>query len=434
MPYWQSALLGAGVGGLAGLGGSHHRQYYENKFPKSAAENVTDTAARALREYDPRAFSDSKYLPEGHTELTYYQKTLSPAAQLKFLGIPVGDLLVAIRSQPGIMKRLGTESYALSDEKAREGTSGRQHYEMFSRGPVAAYMHQMKSKYHDVSVPREIAGAEGAKYTDWMGRKFEDFVAQRAGQRINPYEVTTAFMPQETQDALITEFHKQLSPTEQEYRRKIEDLPAEQYVKQVANYAKPAEKYLNTIKRLKQIAVPGTGALAGGLTGHVVHDLLRDEDEENQEKRDWRYWLSLLGSASVGAVAAPYIKNKLSMRKASAWLSPMREYPQGDVQSILTMIRSAPGLSFNQRAQLMSGVSSLDTNSVKELKRLLMISGGSAVGAVVARFLMGKGLGSTVIGAMIGGFMGNVLFGSSQPRTSTGRPSMSGIDFSGRRF
>jgi hypothetical protein len=442
MPYWQSALLGAGIGGAAGLGGSHHRQYYQNKFPKYASTSKVDLARQALNDYDPRAFSDAKYLPEGHTELTYYQKTLSPAAQLDLVGIPAGDLLVALRSNPAVMKRMGTESYALSDAKSREGTSGRQHYEMFARGPVAAYMHQMKSKYHNVDVPKELSGVEGAKYTDWMGRKFEDFVASQSGQRIHPFEVTTDFMPQNEQGKLIESFQKQLSPTEQAFRLKTEDLPADQYVKQVANYSKPAKTYLNLVSRLKSLAVPGTGAAVGALAGHMAHDLVRDSDKEDGEARDWKYWTTLLGGAGLGAAAAPYLREKFrtlklpQFKKASAWRAPQMDSQaaQASVRSLMSMLQAAPGLSFNQRAQLMSGVSSLDANSARELQRLVAMSGGAAIGVIVARFLVGKGLGSTVLGAMLGGVMGNALFGNSQPRTSTGRPSMSGIDFSGRRF
>jgi hypothetical protein len=472
MPYWQSALLGAGIGGATGAGGAAYRDHYTNQFNKvSKEEEKEDTredrrslfpaallaglggagaleisrgmgsdgtvsrAAEALNSYNPDTFGDVSKLPEGHTDLTYYQKTLSPAAQLKLFGKPVGDALVKIRSNENIMQRLGTESYTLRDAKAQEGTSGRQHYEMFSRGPVAAYMHQMKSKYHNTEVPVTLGGNPGAKYTDWMGRKFEDFVASRAGQRIHPFELTTKFMPHDDQAKLMTDFHASLSPEEQTYRRSVEDLPADQYVKQTGNYAGKAKAYLKIRDVLKQVGGTSVGASLGGVLGHAAHDYMREDDPEGGERRDWKYWLSTLGGAAAGGALGKHLSTSM-MGKASAWRSPdmnMRG-AQDATQSVLSMLRSAPGLSFNQRSQLMAGVGQLDPSSANQLQNILSTGGGAAVGAIVARFLMGKGLGATVVGAMLGGVIGNAVFGSNTPRTSTGNPGMVGVDFSGRRF
>jgi hypothetical protein len=232
MPYWQSALLGAGIGGAAGLGGSHHRQYYQNKFPKYAPESNPTLPVQAP--IGAPSTDTPRYLPGSGAEFSSPQQTSTQAAQPKFLGIPAGDLIEKLRS----------------------------------------------------------------------------------------------------------------------LRDKFQPPPPSQ------------------------------------------------------------------------------------LQKASAWRSPEMntQAAQASVRSLMSMLQAAPGLSFNQRAQLMSGVSSLDANSARELQRLVSMSGGAAIGVIVARFLMGKGLGATVLGAMLGGVMGNALFGNSQPRTSTGRPSMSGIDFSGRRF
>lgn len=197
----------------------------------------------------------------------------------------------------------------------------------------------------------------------------------------------------------------------------------------------------------------GQSGLAGAATGSVL-SLLANALLRAQGRSEMPYWQAALLGAGAGGLAGlggsyhrQYYQNKFPklttqlgprpvMEKPAAWRSPDMDEraAQASIQSVLSMVRSAPGLSFNQRAQLMSGVGSLDANSARELQRLLMTSGGAAIGAIVARFLMGKGLGSTVLGAMLGGFMGNALFGNNASRTSTGRPAMTGIDFSGRRF
>ena len=462
----KAMLIGGGIGGVAGGAGAGYRQHYTNKFAAEQEEeeeessvlpwasslgllglgagglaygmtdqDAADRVRGVAKTYDPQAYSDRSALPEGHTELTYYQKMLSPAAQLKIFGMPVGDALVKLRSNRDLMKRLGTESYTLDTHSKREGAGGRQHYKMFARGPVASYIHQMKAKYHGKDVPAELAGAEGLKYTDWMGRKLEDFVAERAGQRINPYEMSTKFMPHEEQNTLMEDFHKSLSPEEQEFRHSIEDLPEKQYVKQTGNYLPKAEWFLDQRDKLQEAGYTAGGAGAGAATGHLLHDLLRGEDEEGDEKRDWKYWLATLGGGALGGVGANRLTHAL--RKEGAWRAPGFETSaKSEIQQVVDMIRMAPGLSFNQRAQLMSGVSSLSGMDAAQLKRLIGTTGGAGVGYVVARFLMNKGKSTQVIMALLGGVLGSAVFGGGNktPRTFTGHRGITGADLSGRRF
>lgn len=94
-----------------------------------------------------------------------------------------------------------------------------------------------------------------------------------------------------------------------------------------------------------------------------------------------------------------------------------------DREAIQAMLRNAPGLSFNERAHLVQGVQQLSDSEVGSLRRLLRSSGGSmAIGALVARFLLGKGLISTLVGAVAGGAVSKAFFNSvNAPRTFGGQ-------------
>jgi hypothetical protein len=93
---------------------------------------------------------------------------------------------------------------------------------------------------------------------------------------------------------------------------------------------------------------------------------------------------------------------------------------------VVQLIQSAPGLSFTERSQLIAGVSQLSGNEVSQLSSSLAGIGGAAVGAIVARFLMNKGLIGTVLGAIFGGTVARSLFGPPVPRNDLGQPSFQG--------
>lgn len=93
---------------------------------------------------------------------------------------------------------------------------------------------------------------------------------------------------------------------------------------------------------------------------------------------------------------------------------------------VVQLIQSAPGLSFNEKSQLIAGISQLSSNEVTQLSSSLVGIGGAAVGAIVARFLMNKGLIGTVLGAIFGGTVARSLFGSPVPRNDLGQPSFQG--------
>jgi hypothetical protein len=93
---------------------------------------------------------------------------------------------------------------------------------------------------------------------------------------------------------------------------------------------------------------------------------------------------------------------------------------------VVQLIQNAPGLSFTEKSQLVAGVAQLSGNEVSQLSSSLAGIGGAAVGAIVARFLMNKGLIGTVLGAIFGGTVARSLFGPPVPRNDLGQPSFQG--------
>lgn len=291
---WQGIGLGTGLGlmGGAALGGAYGL----------ASDQEVGRVRKSVADYKPEAFTQGQ-IPPNHTGLTYYERLLSPAAQLKPFGQPVGTAMVALRSSPALMKALGTDAYTLKTPAEQFGVSGAAHYNMFGNGPVPAYAHQVKARLATQPVDPSLGAPAGSMYSDWMGRKFEDFVAQHTGQRINPFEFTTKFMPHEDQLDLMEKFHQSLSPAEQAYRIKMED-PGAGYASQVNNYLPKAEQFVNFRDKLKNFGIASLGAGAGAVGGNMLYDAFNDDDPSNDSAL--MRGLSTLGGAGLGGAAAYY--------------------------------------------------------------------------------------------------------------------------------
>jgi hypothetical protein len=100
---------------------------------------------------------------------------------------------------------------------------------------------------------------------------------------------------------------------------------------------------------------------------------------------------------------------------------------------IFRMINAAPDLSFTEKSQLTSGVAQLSAQDVMNLFGSLSGVGGAAVGAIIARYLLNKGLIGTVLGAIFGSSVAQSIFGS-RPKNDMGFESMQGYDMTGNRI
>ena len=90
-----------------------------------------------------------------------------------------------------------------------------------------------------------------------------------------------------------------------------------------------------------------------------------------------------------------------------------------EADHILAVIRRSAGLSSLEKAQMMEGVSQLSMADVLNLKQLIGLSSGAAAGAIIARFLLNRGLIGTLVGALAGGALGGSLFGQRSSGSST---------------
>lgn len=285
-----NAALGLGAVSAGALGLAHGM----------ASDGQISNIRQAISGYRPEAFTQGQ-LPPNRTGMTHYEATMSPAAQLKPFGIPVGQAIVKVRSDPKLMQALGTPSYTLKTPAEQYGVSGLSHYNMFANGAVPAYAHQLKARLSHTPVPAELGVPAGTTYSDWMGRKLEDFVATRTGQRINPFEVNLKFMPHDQQVGLMEQFHQSLSPEEQAFRMKAED-PGPGYADQVKNYLPKAETYANVRDTVKNVGITAGGAALGAAGGNLLHRAITGGDD--QEEPGIGRTLSTVAGAGLGGGAA----------------------------------------------------------------------------------------------------------------------------------
>lgn len=205
-------------------------------------------------------------------------------------------------------------------------------------------------------------------------------------------------------------------------------------------------------------AVPGL--LAGSL-GTGIANLVTGEDLTNNMLRN-----SMLAGLLTGGIGAysGYLKNynpTWAEPKEKQLITPeeinrMNEFNRQKVQQIMSaksgsvksaftsaseaqakivnLIQTAPGLSFNERSQLMAGVAQLSSPDLTQLASSLSGVGGAAIGAIIARFLLNKGLIGTVLGAIFGSNIAKAVFGPSIPRNDLGQPSLQRQYITGQYF
>jgi hypothetical protein len=126
------------------------------------------------------------------------------------------------------------------------------------------------------------------------------------------------------------------------------------------------------------------------------------------------------------------IKALAGMNKQSGYSKSAAMSASEAQARVVQLIQSAPGLSFNEKSQLIAGISRLSGSEVSQLSSSLAGFGGAAVGAIVARFLMNKGLIGTVLGAIFGGTIAKSVFGPSVARNDLGQPSLQGRNLLGQ--
>jgi len=158
------------------------------------------------------------------------------------------------------------------------------------------------------------------------------------------------------------------------------------------------------------------GALPAGLIGAVlgagaggVLGLLGQRKNEHISPARMALMLGVLGGG-YGAYRG------YQNRKSASWR-------EGSQQAIIDELRSAQGLSFSERANLMQGVRKLPPQQAERLANMLGASFGAGTAAIVAKFLLGAGLGGTLFAGLVGGVVGRTLFGGA-PKNALGQNSL----------
>ncbi len=172
----------------------------------------------------------------------------------------------------------------------------------------------------------------------------------------------------------------------------------------------------------KALLTNGLGGAALGVGGIAALNALRSA--QGKEKLGWKSRL-LAALAGVGAGTAltmqmrggsPQRTTLNRMEKGASWPQVPLEQMRQDI-----MARTAQ-LDYETRNNVRGALGRLSPDDLGSLHRLVTTAFGAAAGAIVTRWLMGKGLLPLVIGGTIGGLLGHRFGGP--PRNAFGRTSL----------
>lgn len=149
-----------------------------------------------------------------------------------------------------------------------------------------------------------------------------------------------------------------------------------------------------TSTRGKSVATVGLlSALAGGAAGAYM-------GYRNGEPSVTKSLLAALMAGTAGAGAAAYSHNKQDRREA--YLSKAAS----DVDFIIDAITRDPYMSPAERAACLRAAALMSSIQRDDLARMLSTATGAGVGAIVLRFMRGKGLIPTLVGGILGALAG----------------------------
>lgn len=275
-----------------------------------------------------------------------------------------------------------------------------------------------------------------------MYKSAEDFLQQQAGRMLSSAQgapnyatVDGTRIRLEGEQALATldPAWQQANPARAALSRYREGAPENSIGYQVGKSIRGLAGGLGQGPRPAADSSPSLGAMAGAFKGGIPAALLGlvgGYAADKMSGREDSYWapraaagLGVLG-AGLGAYTG-YERNK----QASYW--------KGDEESstpqIVNIINSAPGITGDQRFNLIQGVNRLSDSDSKRLLQILFASGGFGIGAMIAKFLMGAGVGGTILGGVLGGAIGNA-FAPRPPKDAFGRNSLGNNDLFGHHL
>lgn len=181
---------------------------------------------------------------------------------------------------------------------------------------------------------------------------------------------------------------------------------------QANQLAKPYREYVapvfDTVTGGAQAAlnsgyVPAIGlGAAAGLGAGVLLKLLRNIKNQDSGGYDTSAGLGALAGGALAAASHAYRAG--NMQKVSFAM----------IQDPLTAVMLDTSLSGNEKQEVLRALGRLSISEKNELSRLLSTVAGAGVGAFILRYLIGKGLIPTAIGAILGGVIGRGMISTHQ--------------------
>jgi len=149
---------------------------------------------------------------------------------------------------------------------------------------------------------------------------------------------------------------------------------------------------------------------------NAINQQFNARDQANQAR--WKSWGVEKGANVRRHSALQLFHKSADWRDGS---SGSYRNTMDEVNQIISVIRGAPGMTVGEKAQMVNGVSDLSSSDLLNLTQLLGSSSGAVAGAIVARFLLNRGLIGTLVGGLAGGLIGGSMFGrKSGPTTFLG--------------
>lgn len=168
---------------------------------------------------------------------------------------------------------------------------------------------------------------------------------------------------------------------------------------------------------------PASGFFAGAvpslLLGAGAQALLNHFGTRNQYRNPW---LTGAFSGALGGALGGNIGHTRHhfMKRSGAW----RSGPQDPYQEIFAALQGAD-MPFSQKQEAVQAIAQLPPGDANQLARMVGGAFGAAVGALIVRFLSGRGLMRAAAGAVGGGLLGSMLGGM----LGGGSPTMRGFAF-----
>lgn len=162
-------------------------------------------------------------------------------------------------------------------------------------------------------------------------------------------------------------------------------------------------------------ALLGGGLLAGG---SLIKNMLSDDQHQTPTLRN--ALLGLLAGGGLGAALAysraQQPKQASSWRGSGFYNDPNRRNSANARQEVAAAIAQAPGISMAARREYAASLARMSQSEISMLAQAIRTAGFAGIGAVLARFLLGKGFARMALGGIVGGLLGNLTTPSRNGR------------------